>query len=81
MTNPMLETVQIPEGIMDFLSTLCALHDFKNKKIQGRLCYVSKTKDARAWKVAFTNTLLKSGANSENKEYSIKVGIMDEEEL
>ena len=38
MTNPSIilkDGSEIPEGIMDaFVSTLCALHDFKNKKIQ-----------------------------------------------
>ena len=36
MTNPSIilkDGSEIPEGIMDaFISTLCALHDFKNKK-------------------------------------------------
>ena len=35
MTNPSIilkDGSEIPEGIMDaFISTLCALHDFKNK--------------------------------------------------
>ena len=39
MTNPAIilkNGDEIPEGIMDaFISNLCALHDFKNKKIQG----------------------------------------------
>ena len=38
MTNPSIllkDGSEIPEGIMDaFVSTMCALHDFKNKKIQ-----------------------------------------------
>ena len=37
MTNPAIilkDGTEIPEGIMDaFMATLCALHDFKNKKI------------------------------------------------
>ena len=36
MTNPAIilkDGTEIPEGIMDaFMATLCALHDFKNKK-------------------------------------------------
>ena len=36
MTNPAItlnDGSEIPEGIMDaFISTLCALHDFKNNK-------------------------------------------------
>ena len=36
MTNPSIllkDGSEIPEGIMDaFIATLCALHDFKNKK-------------------------------------------------
>ena len=39
MTDPSIllkDGSEIPEGIMDaFISTLCALHDFKNKEIQG----------------------------------------------
>ena len=38
MTNPSIKLndgSEIPEGIMDaFISTLCAMYDFKNKKIQ-----------------------------------------------
>ena len=38
MTNPAIilrDGTEIPEGIMDaFIATLCALHDFNNKKIQ-----------------------------------------------
>ena len=38
MTSPSIilkDGSEIPEGIMDaFVSTLCALHDLKNKKIQ-----------------------------------------------
>ena len=38
MTNPAIilkNGTEIPEGIMDaFIATLCALHDFSNKKTQ-----------------------------------------------
>ena len=41
MTNPAIilsDGSEIPEGIMDaFVSTLCAMHDFKNKKIPEQI--------------------------------------------
>ena len=45
MTNPAIilkDNSEIPEGIMDaFVSTLCAMHDFKNKKIPERDLFIS----------------------------------------
>ena len=44
MTDPSIilkDGSEIPEGIMDaFVSTLCSLHDFKNKKIQEPALYI-----------------------------------------
>ena len=85
MTNPAItlkDGSEIPEGIMDaFISTLCALHDFKNKKNSrtGSLYSVNqKCMDQK--KLAFTNTLFEKVEDALGiKKYSIKVGIMDEE--
>ena len=73
---------EIPEGIMDaFISTLCALHDFKNKKnSRTKSLYIVKPKMHGPDEVAFTNTLFaKVESVLDIKEFSIKVGIMDEE--
>tara|TARA_Y100000768_G_scaffold355150_1_gene308611 strand:- start:372 stop:2516 length:2145 start_codon:yes stop_codon:yes gene_type:complete len=85
MTNPAIilkDGTEIPEGIMDaFIATLCALHDFKNKKnSRTESVYIVKPKMHGPEEVAFTNTLF--GKVEEVlgiKKYSIKVGIMDEE--
>jgi malate synthase len=85
MTNPAIllkDGSEIPEGIMDaFISTLCALHDFKNK-INSRTSsvYIVKPKMHGPEEVAFTNTLFEKVEEALGiKKYSIKVGIMDEE--
>ena len=85
MTNPAIllrDGSEIPEGIMDaFIATLCALHDFKNKKnSRTGSVYIVKPKMHGPEEVAFTNKLF--GKVEETlgiKKYSIKVGIMDEE--
>ena len=85
MTNPSIileDNSEIPEGIMDaFVSTLCALHDFKIKNNSRKnSVYIVKPKMHGPEEVEFTNKLFEKveevlGIN----KYSIKVGIMDEE--
>ncbi len=85
MTNPSIilkDGSEIPEGIMDaFISNLCALHDFKNKKnSRTNSVYIVKPKMHGPDEVAFTNTLFeKVEITLKMKKFSIKVGIMDEE--
>jgi len=85
MTSPAIllnNGAEIPEGIMDaFFSTLCAMHDFKNK-INSRTnsVYIVKPKMHGPDEVKFTDTLFEKIEEALGiKKYSIKVGIMDEE--
>ena len=85
MTNPSIilkDGSEIPEGIMDaFISNLCALHDFKNKKnSRTGSVYIVKPKMHGPEEVAFTNEIFNKVEDIfKLKKYSIKVGIMDEE--
>ena len=85
MTNPSIilsDGSEIPEGIMDaFVSSLCALHDFKNKmNSRTGSIYIVKPKMHGPEEVAFTNLLFEKVEEVIGmKKFSIKVGIMDEE--
>ena len=85
MTNPAIilnDGSEIPEGIMDaFISTLCAIHDFKNKKnSRTNSVYIVKPKMHGPEEVGFTNDLFEKVEDVlDLKKYTIKVGIMDEE--
>tara|TARA_Y100001958_G_C21240539_1_gene568084 strand:+ start:1384 stop:3528 length:2145 start_codon:yes stop_codon:yes gene_type:complete len=85
MTNPAIilkDGSEIPEGIMDaFISTLCAIHDFKLKNnSRKKSVYIVKPKMHGPEEVEFTNNLFSKVEDAlKLKKYSIKVGIMDEE--
>ena len=85
MTNPAIilnDGSEIPEGIMDaFISTLCAIHDIKNKKnSRTGSFYIVKPKMHGPEEVEFTNYLFEKVEEVLGlKKYFIKVGIMDEE--
>ena len=69
MTNPAIllkDGSEVPEGIMDaFIATLCALHDFKNKKnSRTGSVYIVKPKMHGPQEVAFTNKLFVNATSS-----------------
>ncbi len=85
MTNPAIilkDGSEIPEGIMDaFFTTLCALHDFKNKNnSRTGSIYIVKPKMHGPEEVKFTDNLFGKVEEALSlKKYTMKVGIMDEE--
>ena len=85
MTSPAIilkDNSEIPEGIMDaFVSTLCAMHDFKNKKnSRTGSVYIVKPKMHGPDEVKFTDKIFEKVEEVLKLEKNtIKVGIMDEE--
>tara|TARA_Y100000590_G_scaffold462086_1_gene625286 strand:- start:2651 stop:4810 length:2160 start_codon:yes stop_codon:yes gene_type:complete len=85
MTNPSIllkDGSEIPEGIMDgFITVLCAMHDFKNKKNSRKgSVYIVKPKMHGPSEVSFSNTIFEKIEDILGiKKNTIKIGIMDEE--
>src|SRR5210317_2158417 len=85
MTNPSIlldDGSEIPEGIMDaFITTLCALHDIKNKlNSRAGSVYIVKPKMHGPEEVAFADEIFSHVEKVlKLKPNTIKIGIMDEE--
>ena len=85
MTNPSIlldDGSEIPEGIMDaFITTLCALHDMKNKlNSRAGSVYIVKPKMHGPEEVAFADEIFTHVEKVLNlKPNTVKIGIMDEE--
>ncbi len=85
MTNPSIilkDGTEIPEGIMDaFFTTAAALHDLNLKKNSRKgSIYIVKPKMHGPEETAFTNSIFSKVEKLFGlKEYTCKVGIMDEE--
>ncbi len=85
MTNPSIilkDGSEIPEGIMDaFLTTAAGLHDLKRKKNSRKgSIYIVKPKMHGPDEAAFTNLIFSKVEKLFGlKEFTCKIGIMDEE--
>ena len=85
MTNPSIilnDGSEIPEGIMDaFFTTIAGIHDLKNKKNSKKgSIYIVKPKMHGPDETAFTNLIFSKVEKLLGlKEYTCKIGIMDEE--
>ena len=85
MTNPSIllkDGSEIPEGIMDaFITTAAALHDLKKKKnSKNGSIYIVKPKMHGPEETAFTNLIFNKVEEVLGiKQYTCKIGIMDEE--
>ena len=85
MTNPSIllnDGSEVPEGIMDaFITTTAALHDLKKKKnSKSGSIYIVKPKMHGPDETAFTNLIFNKVEELLGiKQYTCKIGIMDEE--
>jgi malate synthase len=85
MTNPSIilnDGSEIPEGIMDaFFTTIAGMHDLKNKKNSKKgSIYIVKPKMHGPDETAFTDLIFSKVEKLLGlKEYTCKIGIMDEE--
>ena len=85
MTNPSIllkDGSEVPEGIMDaFITTAAALHDLKKEKFsKNGSIYIVKPKMHGPDETAFTNLIFNKVEELLGiKQYTCKIGIMDEE--